>query len=1030
MSEQQFYTSSRRRRDGRRGFGVKAQSPGLAASDASVLETNGARFALPYNSDTSRHDALPTAFSFYRVRDGLWAVTRTLYAGIDDAGRPGNYFAHSITLDDAEMRAIEYTPARLYSAEFWVDNEADAVARGLLRDDTGAPNPDGGNLNALPLEIFQDVFSSQERTEQNSWNEARSFLANEKRQKQFTPLLSAALQIDTTRRRVILVDEEANAAASWVNALCCVLPRVLRPLLTFSTYQRAPHRTGFAVTATTAQGEFAFTQGAYQSESAVFHFGTDRFTQNIPISPMAQALTQALLTGNTATLEEWDKQARRFDITELSGLEKIASLVQTAVARSQVLNGDKAAFPETQTVVSVLNELRERSKNPYPPIMELAKEASLWLKAARQAENDVVLEDAWRLYCYLAEQHEVARAAFLRDVEAWLTDGQKTAFVATLLEAGKFIGTLPYLRDAVQNAMPPSRLWVGLQDIAPQENARVALLLEAEPDVFVASLARHISGVEDHDAEQLWNVLLPSDASPTPEHLRFGFAVFEGVALAQSLHPSREAKKLPDLLRARLIDFLLQRDCSLNDALCQGAASACLANLRLAIALDETPDFRTRLTEDAFNQLQQAMVYTGLWGEYLPHVLEVLPQTSPLLDTLLPSSNAPQTEQNAVARALLKAVPLPLTIRQKLREARWYKLRECLWKIALEKKRVLELLKDELTDPVPVSAEEKIDLLSNILDALRAAACAGIGIVAPMASQETRKEGYGVSPEAVREQWKNLKALLKAHLTDNEAKELERHRMRLDMAWEWDMRAAPELRYLLKQVCTSEEARRLTPNRVLLIHALTTIEAEVNKQGYKLVLARPLLNEVLKQVEKSKALDVSLISAQDYAEFVRTIFQWVVDNGEAPLTERPEHWIKLLLPQGAAAPERFHDFVEHAAFFLMHGNQRGINYVAPEQGVTRYAAAILLVIGERQSYKIADVDHIKPILIQLRRTETREQVYKNVESEVSRLSQAQQSAATDWLNQIRALRFGSDIPPEPTKRTTMGVITFPNFSSR
>ncbi|GAA3228771.1 hypothetical protein [Actinocorallia longicatena] len=214
MAWQFHYTSARSAT--RSGFQFTAVSPdpppGAEADISPYLGYRPPPDAPPSPSDAELAD-LPVALG-YDVVNGRALLVRSRYLGKDYSGRFGNFLAHAVLADPAELEG--YRPIEFWQAPFW--HEAPAASLPALHDplpgDAFDPDSLGHWLAALP-----DPY----------------------------PLLTTLLDALTTgQERIILVSPDAGEIARWIAVLSYSLPVTAAAALSFTTYSAdpvaSPHR--------------------------------------------------------------------------------------------------------------------------------------------------------------------------------------------------------------------------------------------------------------------------------------------------------------------------------------------------------------------------------------------------------------------------------------------------------------------------------------------------------------------------------------------------------------------------------------------------------------------------------------------------------------------------------------------------------------------------------------------------------------------------------------------------------------------
>ncbi|QXJ20428.1 hypothetical protein AGRA3207_001141 [Actinomadura graeca] len=124
MAWQLHYTSARRGPTGRAGFQFVAETPGLPdgvrAGVTPYLSYRPPPDA-PLSPDDAELDLFPVSLLYDRV-DGRPLLLRCRYLGRDYSGRYGNFFAHAVVAEPAELEGLR--PAELWHAPLWTGEPA------------------------------------------------------------------------------------------------------------------------------------------------------------------------------------------------------------------------------------------------------------------------------------------------------------------------------------------------------------------------------------------------------------------------------------------------------------------------------------------------------------------------------------------------------------------------------------------------------------------------------------------------------------------------------------------------------------------------------------------------------------------------------------------------------------------------------------------------------------------------------------------------------------------------------------------
>lgn len=222
------YTSCDDGLEGIGGFQVRSATPGVpknlreVALRDSVYEPG---YDLPSTPTDEELTRFPVALGYASVGSGA-VVYRSTYIGRDHTGRWGNYFAHILTLDDAADLG-DLLPVDLWDSDVW----ATVSRTGELPALAPLTAAEAGRLGIAAVETF---------------------LAQPGRRETLAALLAAVRGLaGSENRRLVVVAEDAPAAAVWISAVSRSLPRSEAGDLSFVTYTSRPESHRARLTFTT-----------------------------------------------------------------------------------------------------------------------------------------------------------------------------------------------------------------------------------------------------------------------------------------------------------------------------------------------------------------------------------------------------------------------------------------------------------------------------------------------------------------------------------------------------------------------------------------------------------------------------------------------------------------------------------------------------------------------------------------------------------------------------------------------------------
>ncbi|GAA0942436.1 hypothetical protein [Actinocorallia libanotica] len=305
MAWQLHYTSARSAEHS--GFQFTAVSPGLPpGAEAAVSPYLG--YLPPPDAPASPGAAelarFPVAFG-YDVIGERRLLVRSRYLGRDYSGRFGNFLAHAVVADPAELEGLR--PIEFWRAPFWADSP-------------GADLP-GADLPLLEYPPPGDAFDPEAL---GRWLAALDH-------DPYSRLAALVDAVCTTSERLVLVSPDTEETARWIAVLSYSLPVPRAALLSFTTYTADPVACPHRVAGTTPDvwASLRTDQTAHRLDAPAPEHGPSRY---------AAAVTDA-----------W----RALDLEGLDGLAELAELGEDAFEGAAVLTAlclGEAADEEAQAL--------------------------------------------------------------------------------------------------------------------------------------------------------------------------------------------------------------------------------------------------------------------------------------------------------------------------------------------------------------------------------------------------------------------------------------------------------------------------------------------------------------------------------------------------------------------------------------------------------------------------------------------------------------------------------------------------------
>ena len=286
---QYYYTSYVDKRTGRSGFQIKAMSPGLSSELQTVLVRLIA-YRIPPTLESQDPATHPVALRYYRAQSGEYILLVSQSSGSDEYGRPGNFFAHALILEQNNFSHIP--PICFWKSSFWCSKD--------LEERAHVPSlPVLTALNEKPSLVMEDVWS---------------FLAQGNQRALLYSLLCAVVHSSKMQCRIVIIDTSEHVAL-WIAAVSYLLPLDYRPLLTFATYHHNPYQAHYLITGTTRDSSFYAS-----AKDALSFFILDAETNSaspVEASPYGELVVEALQQAHrtsceAALLSVFNDYARRF----------------------------------------------------------------------------------------------------------------------------------------------------------------------------------------------------------------------------------------------------------------------------------------------------------------------------------------------------------------------------------------------------------------------------------------------------------------------------------------------------------------------------------------------------------------------------------------------------------------------------------------------------------------------------------------------------------------------------------------------
>lgn len=286
---QLHYTSCRHGSSGSAGFQVRSATPGITPDEQREIERRclyrPPRDAAPEPSQEEIERDFPRALRYYSLQSGRRALTRSSYTGRDYSGRWGNFFAHTLVLEEGVQP--QRWPIDYYEWPHWKEGLAPGED-----GDTAPPPLAGVDLASVaPAESFQLA-------------ELAEFLNEVPERRELLPRMGRALLLGRGDSRALVVRDTPVNNLFWIASLQKLFPPRHAANLSFSTYQEDP-RDSAALNATSGQTGFTFSDTERRYQFYMFDLTTGVHSEVPAASADYPAMTARWLADNPNVLERF-----------------------------------------------------------------------------------------------------------------------------------------------------------------------------------------------------------------------------------------------------------------------------------------------------------------------------------------------------------------------------------------------------------------------------------------------------------------------------------------------------------------------------------------------------------------------------------------------------------------------------------------------------------------------------------------------------------------------------------------------------
>jgi hypothetical protein len=269
------YTSCRCGQRGGKGFQTRAASPGIRPDEQHEIEGQGG-YTPPRDAPSEptweviEHD-FPVLFRYYQIASGRFAITRAQYTGRDYSERWGNFFAHTLVVEDGPL---ERWPIDYYEWPGW-------KRRLELHEDT----------ETVPDPLPDVALDAIEASPSFALAELQAFLHEVPARVGTLAAMIRAVFFGQSRARMLVVRDSALNGAFWIGCVQKAFPLRHALGLTQSTYQ-FDARDCAALNATTEGTGFSFDETQRNFQFCMFDL-VEGISSDVPDDEAEYASTVA-----------------------------------------------------------------------------------------------------------------------------------------------------------------------------------------------------------------------------------------------------------------------------------------------------------------------------------------------------------------------------------------------------------------------------------------------------------------------------------------------------------------------------------------------------------------------------------------------------------------------------------------------------------------------------------------------------------------------------------------------------------------
>lgn len=247
------YTSTESGLSNGKGFQIKAATRDIRDTLLREVERHSSYappFGAPLTPSSEELQGFPISFQSKFLSDGVLMVMSTEYIGRDYSGRFGNYFSHSLLIENTQDALGDHLPIELWKSRSFTNRETPETSLPSLRQ----------------IEPGAEI----------SIRETRTFLQDAKRVELLASFLSAIEHAIWENQKLVIV-APSDEVAQWIAVASFLFPVDAVLNLSFNTYAANPLYSDHSVIGTTPDSDFTAASAGLRSSLVVFQAAKSEF---------------------------------------------------------------------------------------------------------------------------------------------------------------------------------------------------------------------------------------------------------------------------------------------------------------------------------------------------------------------------------------------------------------------------------------------------------------------------------------------------------------------------------------------------------------------------------------------------------------------------------------------------------------------------------------------------------------------------------------------------------------------------------